>query len=661
MSVDFNIGEVVPGTHYRVVLRIGQGGMGSVYEVEHVELGKRFVLKALLPQFLERKDLVQRLRNEWRSLGKLEHPNIVSVSDAGVAKNGVPFYVMERLQGETLAAALKKRGRLPLVEALRIACEILEGLSAAHEIGVVHRDIKPPNIFLTQGGAAKVLDFGIAKLTDGASLELTGRGIAIGTPRYMSPEQAAGEAVDGRADLYAVGLLLFEMIAGAGPFDGGDQNEVFLAHLTRQPPRLATFAPGIPAELDGLTAKLLAKHPHERPATAGAAARALRGILRVTPQLRPDTVASPMSGALTPVLPAPSSTVDQQLGARHFGAPAQSPAGAPQQPRVGAPYPAHAPAAQAQPNRAAGSAPPAVGSPLAGRIVRSLPKPSLYPPAMQPQPAPRLSNAPSRPAGPRTPAPLGGYPADLTTQAVVAAAPLSLSQQATFNDAPPTRTAVPAASTPPPVSNSSRPPAWGSASMPAPPRHSPSRTRWVALSALSAGFASVVLVAVWLTQRADAVQSAAAALPAAEVARQPSELGAVSPVPAAVLPAGLQQQPGVPQVIAVQAHASPVQGGIATAVSGNGNRVETSAGSAEGSTAAKRTANKARQARSSVNGSADTTAAEVVPAAAPDEAEALPSAPSIDAPSTIGNPNRGTSRGIENAGRRLPGPGIPLN
>lgn len=303
-STEFNVGEQVPGTPYLVVSRIGQGGMGSVYEVEHRELGKRFVLKALLDQFCQRDDLVQRLRNEWRSLGRLEHPNIVSVSDAGVAANGAPFYVMERLYGESLAGALGRLGRLSLLDSMRIAAEVLEGLSAAHEIGIVHRDVKPPNIFITQSGSAKLLDFGIAKLTDGASKELTGRGIAIGTPRYMSPEQAAGEKVDGRADLYAVGLVLFEMVCGNGPFDGCESHEVFLAHITRLPPRLSDLIEGISPELDGLVASLLAKRPQDRPQTAGTAAVALRSMLRTYRSIEHvlDTQAEQFDGVLTPMI-----------------------------------------------------------------------------------------------------------------------------------------------------------------------------------------------------------------------------------------------------------------------------------------------------------------------------------------------------------------------
>jgi serine/threonine protein kinase len=450
-----------------------------VFEVEHIELGKRFVLKALLPQFLERKDLVQRLRNEWRSLGKLEHPNIVSVTDAGVARNGVPFYVMERLQGETLAAAIKSRHQLPLVDALRFSCEILEGLSAAHEIGVVHRDVKPPNIFLTQGGAAKILDFGIAKLLDGASLELTSKGVAIGTPRYMSPEQAAGEPVDGRADLYAVGLLLFEMIAGVGPFDGGDSNEVFLAHLTKQPPRLASLVPGIPPELDGFVALLLAKHPAERPVSASAAAKTLRAILRGVPQLRPDTLASPLSIALTPAIPV-------------------------------LPVMARAELPRAEP-----------------RIFRGIGKPASMPAPDSTGETPRAvaGNA----GGIRTPAPLGRAPTDAITLGLASpmqASPVrggaaALDLAATFNDAPPTRTAVPMPSTPPPVASSSRPPAWSEA--PPTPVATPTRIwPWLVAAGISSSVA-VGALALWFAKAESDPRAASALAEGRPQAVNPSE------------------------------------------------------------------------------------------------------------------------------------------
>jgi serine/threonine protein kinase len=277
---DFDIGSVVAGTHYRVLSLLGTGGMGSVYEVEHVELGKRFVLKALLRELAGREDLVLRLRNEQRALGRLEHPNIVTVTDAGMAKSGIPFFVMERLEGETLGARVRRLGRLPVAEVLALGAGVLDGLSAAHEIGVVHRDVKPQNVFLVGGTRAKILDFGVAKVA-AAGNAITARGVAVGTPRYMSPEQASGETVDGRSDLYAVGLLLFEAIAGRGPFDEErDPNAMLLAHVSRRAPALGPLVPGVTRELDELIGGLLAKDPAQRPPTARTAAAALRAVGR---------------------------------------------------------------------------------------------------------------------------------------------------------------------------------------------------------------------------------------------------------------------------------------------------------------------------------------------------------------------------------------------
>jgi serine/threonine-protein kinase len=277
---EFEPNEVIPGTRYRVLRLLGVGGMGSVYEVEHTELGKRFVLKALQSELALREDLVARLRNEQRALGRLEHPNIVTVTDAGVTREAIPYFVMERLEGETLAARLKRLARLPILEALGIAAGVLDGLAAAHEIGVVHRDIKPQNILLVAGRRPKILDFGVAKVMAGGSA-ITARGVAVGTPRYMSPEQACGERVDGRCDLYAVGLVLFEAMVGRGPFDDvRDANELLLAHVSRQPPSLSSLVPSVTRELDAAVLGLLEKVPAARPPTARVAAASLRAVAR---------------------------------------------------------------------------------------------------------------------------------------------------------------------------------------------------------------------------------------------------------------------------------------------------------------------------------------------------------------------------------------------
>ncbi|HEX2882852.1 MAG TPA: serine/threonine-protein kinase [Polyangiaceae bacterium] len=299
------IGEVIPGTPYRVIRLLGSGGMGTVYEVEHQELGKRFVLKTLLSELSTRADLVQRLRTEWRALGKLEHPNIVRVSDAGVAEGKFPYFVMERLMGETLADRLARQRKLPVELALQISIGVLDALSVAHNIGIIHRDVKPPNIFVTEHDVPKLLDFGIAKLVDASSAVITARGVAVGTPRYMSPEQAAGDPVDARADLYAVGLVLYEMISGAGPYRVNDANEMFLAHLTQPAPPLSSQAARVSLELDAITASLLAKLPAERPSSAKAAAQALRAVLALYPKPGATPLVSP--ALKEQVLPTPAA------------------------------------------------------------------------------------------------------------------------------------------------------------------------------------------------------------------------------------------------------------------------------------------------------------------------------------------------------------------
>lgn len=287
----FKAGERVPGTVYRVEELIGSGGMGSVYRVEHVELGRKFVLKALHGHLSSRGDLVARLRNEWRALGKLEHPNIVQVTDAGQTSAGLPFYVMENLRGQTLGKLLSERGRLPVKVSCEIISGVLAGLHAAHATGAVHRDIKPPNIFVEEGGRAKLLDFGIAKLRDQAAKVVTAGGVSIGTPRYMAPEQAAGTVVDGRADIYATALVLYEMLAGRGPFqDIRDPNELVLAHISREPERVDFIASDIPPEIADVIQRWLSKAPASRPFSAEIAALELESVARSLSSDAPSTL-----------------------------------------------------------------------------------------------------------------------------------------------------------------------------------------------------------------------------------------------------------------------------------------------------------------------------------------------------------------------------------
>ncbi|HSC86909.1 MAG TPA: serine/threonine-protein kinase, partial [Polyangiaceae bacterium] len=243
-------GQLVPGTPYEILGLIGVGGMGTVYEVLHRELGRRFVLKLLHERLAARSDLGSRMKNEWTALAGLSHPNIVQVTDAGYAPGGLPYYVMEKLEGSTVGQLLRERGRLSVGLAARITLDVLSGLAAAHERGVIHRDIKPQNVFVLLDGRAKVLDFGIAQMSAQAARVVTAAGVAVGTPRYMAPEQAEGRRVDGRADIYAVALVLYEMLLGRGPFaEIRDPNQLVMAHIARTPERIERLAPELPVEL----------------------------------------------------------------------------------------------------------------------------------------------------------------------------------------------------------------------------------------------------------------------------------------------------------------------------------------------------------------------------------------------------------------------------
>ncbi len=278
-------GEVVPGTSYRVDALIGSGGMGSVYRVEHTELGRKFVLKALHGHLSSRQDLQARLRNEWRALGKLEHPNIVQVTDAGQTEAGLPYYVMENLRGETLGKLLHEKKRLGARRACGIAVDVLAGLHAAHQTGAVHRDIKPPNLFIAEDGGTKLLDFGIAKLRDQSARVVTAGGVSIGTPRYMAPEQASGTDVDGRADIYATALVLYEMVVGRGPFsDIRDANDLVMAHIGLEPERADFMEPSVPEQLADLLQRWLSKSPSSRPGTAELARKELLAVVDSLPE-----------------------------------------------------------------------------------------------------------------------------------------------------------------------------------------------------------------------------------------------------------------------------------------------------------------------------------------------------------------------------------------
>lgn len=277
--------DIFVATPYRALRRLGAGGMGEVFLVEHRELGRQFVAKVLHERFATNTRLLDRMRVEAQTLGRLDHPNIVSVLGFGVTQDARPFIVMEQLLGKTIAEELDTRGALPPPEAIFYVLQLLAALEAGHALGVVHRDIKPDNLFLVDSPdgtrVLKVLDYGVARVLPGFSEDApqplavpTETGLVVGTPRYVSPEGALGKKVDERADLYAAGLILYVLLAGRGPFDQlRGEAQILGAHAHTQPvtpAAAAGLAPGTKwhSKLDEIVLCALRKDPRARFASA---------------------------------------------------------------------------------------------------------------------------------------------------------------------------------------------------------------------------------------------------------------------------------------------------------------------------------------------------------------------------------------------------------
>ena len=270
-SSELDIGSEVDG-RYRIIELIGEGGMGKVYLAEHVEIGKRVALKVLHPSYSRMPDLVERFRREARAASKIGHPNIVDVTDSGATNDGSVYFVMEYLEGVELGSVIEREGAVDVARALRITGQICRALSAAHREGIIHRDLKPENIFLiTRGGEAdvvKVLDFGIAKTTEAEAARerrLTSPGMAMGTPEYMAPEQAAGRPADARTDIYSLGAIMYEMTTGLPPYSGDNFMEILTKKATIDPPVPITVRTDLPLPVSELIAAAMARNPDDRP------------------------------------------------------------------------------------------------------------------------------------------------------------------------------------------------------------------------------------------------------------------------------------------------------------------------------------------------------------------------------------------------------------
>jgi tetratricopeptide (TPR) repeat protein/predicted Ser/Thr protein kinase len=310
------IGQTI--SHYRILDLLGEGGMGAVYVAEDTRLGRRVAVKIPRDAPAADNSFHARFLREARSISQLSHPNIATVYDYGETEGGKPFIVMELVEGRELGEVLREGG-LTLQRTVEIVCEVAEALSEAHARGVVHRDVKPSNVIVNSRGAVKVLDFGLAKvISEGQHTGLTSADetlmkfrtrsdVLVGTPLYLSPEQAKGTEVDARSDLFALGALLYECVAGQPAFSGTTVMEIAGQVIHVNPPPPSHFNPAVPDELDRITLRALAKRPEERYQSAGEMIEDLR-LVRQQLASNGDAPAAAHRAARTVAMAAPPST-----------------------------------------------------------------------------------------------------------------------------------------------------------------------------------------------------------------------------------------------------------------------------------------------------------------------------------------------------------------
>jgi eukaryotic-like serine/threonine-protein kinase len=268
------VGQVV-AERYHVLQKLGEGGMGQVYLAEHVRMGRRSAVKVMSPSLARDPDAVSRFNREAANASRITHPNVAAIYDFGETSDGLIYLAMEFVDGEPLTKIIQQLGNLPLARAVNIARQTADALTVAHELGIVHRDLKPDNIMIGRGreGAdmVKVVDFGIAKASQSEAQKVTRTGMVVGTPEYMSPEQLAGDKLDGRSDIYALGLVTFVMLTGRLPFPSDSAQEAMLMRLMEKPKTLAEMRPDIPwpPGLQAVFDKVLARDMNQRYAVAG--------------------------------------------------------------------------------------------------------------------------------------------------------------------------------------------------------------------------------------------------------------------------------------------------------------------------------------------------------------------------------------------------------
>jgi len=287
-----DVPQIIAG-RFRIECEIGTGGMGTVYRAAHLGLERPVAVKIIKPEYASDPDVADRFMREARTMARLRHPHAAMIFDAGNLPDGRHFIIMEFVEGQTLSETLEREGRFTPERAVRIAADICDVLAEAHNLGIVHRDLKPSNIMLNERGVC-VLDFGVAKVlatsADATHTHATtGSGVIVGTPRYMSPEQCLGQRVGARSDLYSLGVLLYEMLAGRPPFTDPLASAVLVKQATAPPPPLPKLREDIPRPLVMAVHTLLAKRPEDRPENAKAAQKMLEKSIAKPPRAVSDT------------------------------------------------------------------------------------------------------------------------------------------------------------------------------------------------------------------------------------------------------------------------------------------------------------------------------------------------------------------------------------
>jgi CheY-like chemotaxis protein len=308
---DPRLGTVIAG--YRIEERIGRGGMGVVYRAEHLNLQRRAAIKIIAPDLAESEGFRERFTREARVAAALQHPNIVTVYDAGEV-DGLLYLAMQFIRGEDLAAILRKDGRLRPYRAIDVCRQVASALDAAHAMGLIHRDVKPANV-LIEGRNAFLTDFGLTKRLEGTHAQLTRAGDVVGTIHYVAPEQIEGRKVSARSDVYSLGCLFYHCLAGQVPFALETDVAVIYAHLSEEPPKLSELRPELPEGLDAVMAKALDKSPDRRFPSCGDMISAARAVIDAAGPLS-ETIPPRVTGLGPLTAPTTSEVRDAAEAAR---------------------------------------------------------------------------------------------------------------------------------------------------------------------------------------------------------------------------------------------------------------------------------------------------------------------------------------------------------